>query len=73
MGITPGMLLMGLNDQQMRLLIQLGHADQTMKITCLSALVHALNNYLLVIVFDTGTLGSGISSTLTNLFVAVCL
>ena len=64
---------MGLNDLQTRLLIQLDHSDQTMKITCLSAVMHFAHNYFFVIVLDMGTFGSGISSTLTNLFTMICL
>lgn len=44
-----------------------------MMITCLSAVVHIMNNYLFVIALQMGTFGSGISSTLTNLFIFMCL
>ena len=62
------MLIMGLNDLQIRLLVQVGHSAQTMKVTCISAFVHILNNYVFVILLDMGTFGSGISSSLTNIF-----
>lgn len=70
---SPGILLMGLNDLNQRLLIQLGYQSQTMKINCLGAVVHVACNFILVIWLQLGVIGSGLSCSVTNLFIFIML
>ena len=70
---APGMLLMGLNDLYIRLLIQLGMQQETMKINCYGAVVHILGNYIFVVWMKYGVVGSGLACTVTNLFIYIVL
>ena len=69
----PGILLMGLNDLHTRLLIQMGYQNETFKINCVAAVVHIVNNSVFVLWLDMGIAGSGLSASLTNLFIKASL
>ena len=70
---APGILLMGLNDLNTRLLIQLGYQAQTLKINCFAAIVHVACNFVLVIWLRLGVVGSGLACSTTNLFICFML
>jgi Na+-driven multidrug efflux pump len=63
---SPGIYLMALFDLQRRFLISTGNSKVQMQVQVCCSLTHVLWNYILVVVFDLGVVGTGLSSIITN-------
>lgn len=66
-----GIYFMALADLQRKFLVQTDHSKEQMNVQVFLAFVHILWNYIFVIVLDLGVIGSGISSTITNILLFI--
>lgn len=65
----PGQLFLGLGDVQKKFLIQMNYPGITMKAQIIGTVTSLFWNWLFVIKFGWGVVGTGLSFTLTTLLV----